>query len=494
MDQWQATKWWMSFKATNNRKFLPLFFCQKRYLVLMGGGGSGKSIFAGRKVLERCATESGHRFLVCRKVARTLRDSCYAQLVGQANQFYKEQLAACNRGELRIRFTNGSEILFAGLDDVEKLKSIYDITGIWIEEASEVLESDFNQLDIRLRTDCKYYKQIIISFNPISVNHWLKKRFFDQKNPDAKVCHSTYKDNPFLPPESVKTLENFKDSDPYFYDVYCLGLWGVTGKTIFNARAVQQRLQENIQPIKTGYFAYEDDGLRIGNIQWIEDEKNGYIRIYQEPEEGKAYVIGGDTAGEGSDQFIGQVIDCATLTQRCTLRADLEEGEYARQMYCLGMMYNRALVAVEANFSTYPIRELERLRYPNQFVRMGEDSYTHKPKQSYGFKTTSVTRPLIIAGMVEWAKEIEKVQDKDTLEEMLTFVRNEKMRAEAEEGSHDDCVMALAIAIYAAQQQPQQDKKPTKPKAKWTEDMYEDYYNSSVSQKQRLIERWGDPF
>ena len=56
------------------------------------------------------------------------------------------------RGDLRIAFPNGSEILFAGLDDVEKLKSIYDITGIWIEEASELLEADFNQLDIRLRT------------------------------------------------------------------------------------------------------------------------------------------------------------------------------------------------------------------------------------------------------------------------------------------------------------------------------------------------------
>lgn len=494
MDKWQVTRWWMALKATNNKKFLPLFFCQKRYLILMGGGGSGKSIFAGRKVLERCATESGHRFLVCRKVGRTLRDSCYAQLVGQANEFYRDKIAACHRGEMRIRFKNGSEILFSGLDDVEKLKSIYDITGIWIEEASEILESDFNQLDIRLRTQCKYYKQILVSFNPINVNHWLKKRFFDRKDPDAQVCHSTYKDNRFLSPEGIRTLENFKETDEYFYDVYCLGLWGVTGRTIFNAREVQKRLSENLQPVKTGYFTYAYDGLKISHIHWMEDKEGGYIRIYQEPEEGVSYVIGGDTAGDGSDQFVGQVIDHVTMTQRCTLRADLEEGEYARQMYCLGLYYNQALLAVEANFSTYPIKELERMGYFNQFVRMGEDSYTHKPKQSYGFKTTGVTRPLIIAGMVEWAKNIQKVQDKDTLEEMLTFVRNEKMRAEAEQGSHDDCVMAMAIALYAAAQQSQTQTKPRKPKAKWTEDMYEDYYNSSISQQQGLLERWGNPF
>lgn len=149
--------WYNHLRDTSNDTFMPLFSCESRYLVLKGGGGSGKSIFAGRKVLERCVSEPGHRFLVCRKVARTLRESCFAQLRGQISEHYPDSGAVVNRGELRIVFPNGSEILFAGLDDVEKLKSIYDITGIWIEEAPELLESDFNQLDIRLRTQCPYY-------------------------------------------------------------------------------------------------------------------------------------------------------------------------------------------------------------------------------------------------------------------------------------------------------------------------------------------------
>lgn len=149
--------WYNHLRDTSNDTFMPLFACESRYLVLKGGGGSGKSIFAGRKVLERCRSEPGHRFLVCRKVAKTLRESCFAQLRGQIAEHYPDSGAVVNRGELRIVFPNGSEILFAGLDDVEKLKSIYDITGIWIEEASELLEADFNQLDIRLRTQCPYY-------------------------------------------------------------------------------------------------------------------------------------------------------------------------------------------------------------------------------------------------------------------------------------------------------------------------------------------------
>ena len=136
--------WYNNLRDTSNDTYMPLFECDSRYLVLKGGGGSGKSIFAGRKVLERCVSEPGHRFLVCRKVARTLRESCFAQLRGQIAEHYPDCGAVVNRGDLRIAFPNGSEILFAGLDDVEKLKSIYDITGIWIEEASELLEADFN--------------------------------------------------------------------------------------------------------------------------------------------------------------------------------------------------------------------------------------------------------------------------------------------------------------------------------------------------------------
>ncbi len=120
-----------------------------------------------------------------------------------------------------------------------------------------------------------------------------------------------------------------------------------------------------------------------------------------------------------------------------------------------GMYYNNALIGIEANFSTYPIKELERLGYNNQYVRETEDSYTHKLKKSLGFKTTRVTRPLILAMLQKIvAENIYLINDKATLEEMITFVRNERGRAEAEEGCHDDLVMGLAIAVYIRSQAP----------------------------------------
>lgn len=474
---------------------MPLYFDKHRYLVLKGGGGSGKSIFAGRKVLERVTSEPGHRWLVVRKVARTLRESCFAQLIGQLSDHYAGNGYRVNKSDMKITFRNGSEIIFAGLDDVEKLKSIYDITGIWIEEASEILESDFNQLDIRLRTAFPHYLQIILSFNPVSITHWLKKRFFDKTDPLARVHESTYKVNRFATADQVRTLENFRETDEYFYEVYALGMWGVTGKTVFNGKAVTARLLEDIKPVRRGYFLYRDTGTALADIRWQDDEQ-GFILIYREAENGVPYVIGGDTAGDGSDAFSGQVLDNRDGRQVCAMKLQTDEDLYAKQLYCLGLMYNTALIGVEANFSTFPIRELERLRYPKQYVRETIDDYTHKARQSFGWRTQSNNRNYIIAKLIEAAREdISCVSDKWTLEEMLTFVRNpDTFRPEAEAGAHDDMVMALAIAHAIREQQSATVSLPKESgSAKWTEDMQEDYRNAGPELKKYLISIWGNP-
>lgn len=493
-------RWWAELKRTNNETFLPLFFDAHRYLVVMGGGGSGKSIFAGRKVLERCSTEAGHRWLVCRKVARTIRESCFRQLAGQAQELYSDSIAQIYRGDMRLTFTNGSEILFAGLDDVEKLKSIYNITGIWVEEASELLEGDFNQLDIRLRGETAYYKQIILTFNPISILHWLKKRFFDTPDERVRTHRSTYRDNRFLDEEAKAVLEAFRDSDPYYYAVYCLGEWGVLGKSVFDARAVAARLAELKPPVKVGYFTWDETGGGPGNpvlqnIRWVEDGVDGFIRIYRDVEAGRPYVVGGDTAGEGSDWFVGQALDNVTGEQAAVLRHRMDEDLYAKQMYCLGRYYNDALVGIETNYSTYPVMELERLRYPRQYVREVLDDFTHRVRQSFGFQTNSKTRNVILAGLIKAVREdVGAVNDRDTLEEMLTFVRNEAFRPEAEAGAHDDTVMALAIAQYIRPQQSYLLTAAPGEKAKWTADQWEDYRGASQEVKAYLISKWGNPF
>lgn len=488
--------WWRNIRQTNNKAFLPLFFDEHRYLVLKGGGGSGKSIFAGRKVLERVTSEPGHRWLVCRKVGKTIRNSCFDQLLGQISDFYPTAGAKANKSDMTITFRNGSVILFAGLDDVEKLKSIYDITGVWIEEASELNEGDFNQLDIRLRTDFPYYLQMILTFNPISVTHWLKKRFFDRRDPRATTHESTYKDNRFLTEEAVKTLEAFKETDPYYYMVYALNQWGTTGKTVFNAKAISERLEHLAPPLRTGFFEYDtrEDGIHIYGIRWV-DDPNGPVKVYKEPVAGRPYVIGGDTAGDGSDWFLGQVLDNITGEQVCTLRHQYDEDTYAKQMFCLGMHYNEALIAPETNFSTYPVKLLDLMGYKNLYVRELPDNFDGSIRHAFGFRTDAQTRPVILAELVRVARDhIELVNDETTLLEMLTFVRNEKLRPEAEPGAHDDCVIALAIAHFVRPQQSmtvQAAKGSTA--AKWTEDMWEDYNNATPEEREMLLQMWGNP-
>ncbi len=507
----KTLQWWKGLKKSSNASFLPLFFDEHRYLVLKGGGGSGKSIFAGRKVLERVTSEPGHRYLVCRKVGRTIRDSCFAQLRGQLASFYPGCGCRVYTGDMRMKFHNGSEILFAGLDDVEKLKSIYDITGIWIEEASELLEGDFNQLDIRLRTKTPYYLQIILSFNPISVTHWLKKRFFDfdikdpaerRKAIDRTRTHeSTYRDNPFLPEEAVRTLEAFRETDPYYYMVYALGQWGVTGKTVFDGAAVSRRLEQiKGQKVRRGYFAFDldEDGVHLSNRRF-EECGEGNVRIYRAPEAGRPYVIGADTAGEGSDYFVGQVLDNLTGEQVCTIRQQCDEDQFTRQLCCLGYFYNTALIAVEANFSSYPCKLLELMGYHRQYVREVEDEFDGRVRHAYGFQTNRQTRPVVISELIRVTRErMSLVNDEDTLNEMLTFVRSpdNPARAEAEPGAHDDCVMSLAIAHYIRPQQSmtaQERPAPERRRARWSDDMWEDYRHANGEERLRLIEAWGQP-
>lgn len=485
-------------RSAFNEVYLPYLFDQSRYLVFYGGAGSGKSFFIVQRYLIKLLQEKSCNLLVVRKVAETNRQSTFALFKQVISQWGLDRLFKINESYLKIRcLPNGNEACFSGLDNVEKLKSITFssgvLTDIWMEEASEATQGDFNQLDIRLRGG-KTQKQIVVSFNPIFVNHWLKGKFFDRPPKNATVLKTTYVDNRFLDEDYKRLLESYRDTDPYYYDVYCKGRWGVAGNCIFYGQGINRMLEKDIQPVKTGEFCYQDGGNALSKIQWVESE-TGMIKIYQMPVAGRPYVIGGDTAGDGSDFFVAQVLDNTTGKQVAVLRHRMDEDQYAKQIYCLGRFYNTALIGIECNFSTYPIRELERLRYENQYVREVEDNYTHPLLSAFGFRTTSATRPVILAGLVQIMRESpELVCDQETLNEMLTFVRNERGRAEAAQGAHDDCVMALAIAHYIRPQQEMADQPKTGKRAVWTEDMYQDYENADDSGKQYLIQKWGNPF
>ena len=477
----RTIEWYVWLEKISNTTFLPLHVCRDEILVMKGGAGSGKSECAALKVLDRAANEPGHRFLVARKFKNTIRESCFKLLKVRAFQHFADKVAKVNETNMTITFVNGSEIICSGLDDTEKLKSIFEITDIWVEEASEIAEADFHQLETRMRGKSPYYRQMILTFNPVSISHWLKKLFFDRKYPKTYVHESTYKDNRFLDRDYIEKLEAFKDIDEYYYTVYCLGHWGSVFRSIFPTAAITARLAQLQNPMRLGFFEGKD---------FVED-KDGFIKIYAEPKKGRPYVIGADTAGEGSDFFAAHVIDNVTGEQVAVLHAQIDETVFPEQLMALGYMYNTALIAVECNFSTYTVRELERAKYKKQYVRRSEDRYTHKSKHQYGFETNKLTRPLIISELVKTVRQsADFINNKATLEEMLTFVRNEKLRAEAAEGTHDDLVMSLAIALHVREAQSTVDE--VEPQV-WTPAMRADYEDATPEERLEMIKLYGRP-
>lgn len=222
-----------------SRAFYPLFWVVERYLILCGGRGSGKSEFAARKIVLRCQKEGNHRVLILRKVRSRLRESVLEVVMRVLSDM--GQPFEYNKTDRVLTFFSSegkkNEILFDGLDDPEKIKSIKGLTMIWIEEATEFTERDFTTVDLCLREPGPAYHQVILSFNPEEAEAaWLKERFFDQVDPKAFVHHSTIMDNPIKEVRDLylPLLDELKVKDETLYAIYRLGLWAVPKGKIYN--------------------------------------------------------------------------------------------------------------------------------------------------------------------------------------------------------------------------------------------------------------------
>lgn len=278
-----------------NDIYLPHLENYVRTQIFYGGSSSGKSWFLS----QRCVLDilkGGRNYLVCRQTARTIRGSVYQQIERVIREAGLLNYFTLNKSDAVITCTNGYQILFAGLDDVEKIKSIVPangvITDIWIEEATETERGDVKDLYKRQRGgDEKTLKRMILSFNPILQSHWIYNEHFksvawadDQKeyNSDAlSILKTTYKDNRFLTTQDIHDLEN--ESDKYRYNVYTLGNWGILGHVIFTNWHVEDLSEMSAQ------FTNHRDGLDFGfsvdpSALWVAhyDKAHKRICVYDE--------------------------------------------------------------------------------------------------------------------------------------------------------------------------------------------------------------------
>jgi len=267
-----------------NRSHKDFFEDNTRWLISYGGAGSGKSYTTAQKILIRMMSEENHKFLIVRKVATTLRVSVFQLFRDLISTYELYNDFKINKSDMTITYIpNGSMLIFFGLDNIEKLKSIQGITSIWVEEASEAEQKDILELNRRLRGETPYYKQIIITFNPIYHLHWLKTHFFDTEQSKAHIYKTTYLDNSFIDKEYRQEIEDIALYDEQQYRIYALGEWGVLNGNIIHHRF---KFQEHIsdKTITDFYRLHIGVDFNIGGCVCVAlgEDTNGLAHIIDE--------------------------------------------------------------------------------------------------------------------------------------------------------------------------------------------------------------------
>lgn len=287
---------------TFSAKFLPLLNdYSHRWEIYKGSAGSGKSHFITQKIIIKALREK-RRVMICRRYGTTMRNSVFKLFKDVIESFKITHLTRIKESDMSITLPNGSEIIFVGLDNEEKLLSIAGITDIFIEEVYEVPKEIVDQLNLRMRGKAPN-QQIYMAFNPISAKHWLYDFCEGSTRPESSIySQSTFRDNPFLPDEYVKALEDMYRTNPNKARVFCDGNWGADVEGLVYKNHVLSDFDIN-ELIKQGLE------VRVG-IDWgFVDPTTVVVSLFDKPKK-EIYIIGefykrGATLEEIKDGIIG---------------------------------------------------------------------------------------------------------------------------------------------------------------------------------------------
>ena len=287
---------------TFSAKFLPLLNdYSHRWEIYKGSAGSGKSHFITQKIIIKALREK-RRVMICRRYGTTMRNSVFKLFKDVIESFKITHLTRIKESDMSITLPNGSEIIFVGLDNEEKLLSIAGITDIFIEEVYEVPKEIVDQLNLRMRGKAPN-QQIYMAFNPISAKHWLYDFCEGSTRPESSIySQSTFRDNPFLPDEYVKALEDMYRTNPNKARVFCDGNWGADVEGLVYKNHVLSDFDIN-ELIRQGLE------VRVG-IDWgFVDPTTVVVSLFDKPKK-EIYIIGefykrGATLEEIKDGIIG---------------------------------------------------------------------------------------------------------------------------------------------------------------------------------------------
>ena len=269
---------------TFSAKFLPLLNdYSHRWEIYKGSAGSGKSHFITQKIIIKALREK-RRVMICRRYGTTMRNSVFKLFKDVIESFKITHLTRIKESDMSITLPNGSEIIFVGLDNEEKLLSIAGITDVFIEEVYEVPKEIVDQLNLRMRGKAPN-QQIYMAFNPISAKHWLYDFCEGSTRPESSIySESTFRDNPFLPDEYVKALEDMYRTNPNKARVFCDGNWGADVEGLVYKNHVLSDFDIN-ELIKQGLE------VRVG-VDWgFVDPTTVVVSLFDKPKK-EIYIIG----------------------------------------------------------------------------------------------------------------------------------------------------------------------------------------------------------
>lgn len=230
----------LSLQEIVGKNYADFWNCKARYRVVKGSRGSKKSKTTALNMIFRLMQYPESNGLCIRRYANTMRDSVYSDLKWAIHKLHLDDQFDCRVSPLQItRIATGQKILFRGLDEGIKVTSISVDKGVlcfvWIEEAYEINEDDFNKVDLSIRGEMPkgYFKQITFTFNPWSANSWLKARFFDVEDEDIFTKTTTWQCNEWLDEADKNVFLKMKEQNPRRYRIEGDGDWGIAEGLIY---------------------------------------------------------------------------------------------------------------------------------------------------------------------------------------------------------------------------------------------------------------------
>jgi len=400
---------------------------EDKHSAFLGGRGSGKSEAGAIKLLLYLLDYPGAVVMVVAPIYKTLWNSTLESIKKvfppHIYKFYEQKREIILEPEY-----GGSKILLSSADNPDDLRGP-NLAAFWLDEAAQMKPDVWKILVPTLRQSGRFRYQGWITGTPRGFN-WIYQEFAREKRENYWMIQASAEENPFLPKGFIDDLRESYKNDPDFAFQELEGGFTVVGGREFFVRSVLESL-DTPEPIET---------------------REGCIEIWKSPYVGGRYVAGCDPCwGETNSYGVATVLDWQTGEQVAKIRGRIQPDEMAQKFTDLCREYNNAYALAEVNGEgRHLVDKMLELDYGSRMYHRHPEWWAHEDKQ--GWHTNTKTRPEILSELEEAIRlRLTKPNSRNTIDEMMSFIRDEKGKTGASEGAYDDEVMAYAMAWHGRQ-------------------------------------------